>query len=118
MLYPKGHAIPQRACYTPKGMLYPEGMIRIYAVSVLEVFTEANEKWMEQWKGEDGTGPALMRIMVPELCEANKQEIEEIEKGIHGAVDILQSPGPGRSEIKKAVMEQYNLTEKKQKIFV
>ena len=93
-------------------------MIRIYAVSVLEVFTEANEKWMEQWKGEDGTGTALMRIMEPELCEANKQEIEEIEKEIHGAADILQSPGPGGSEIKKAVMEQYNLTEKKQKIFV
>ena len=91
---------------------------REYAESVLEVFTEANEKWLEQWKGEDEMGPALMRIMVPELCEANKQEIEEIEKGIHGAVDILQSPGPGRSEIKKAVMEQYNLTEKKQKIFV
>lgn len=92
-------------------------MIRIYAVSVLEVFTEANEKWMEQWKGEDGTGTALMRIMEPELHEAKKQGIEEgiekgIEKGIHGAVDILRGFGLGRSEIKKAVMERYDLTEK------
>ena len=25
MIYPKGHVIPQRAWFTPKGMLYPEG---------------------------------------------------------------------------------------------
>ena len=90
---------------------------REYAESILEVFTEANEKWVEQWKGEDGMGPALMRIMEPELCEAKKQGIEEgiekgIEKGIHGAVDILHNLGLSRSEIKKAVMERYNLTEK------
>ena len=35
-----------------------------------------------------------------------------IEKGIHGAVDILRGFGLGRSEIKKAVMERYDLTEK------
>lgn len=90
---------------------------REYAESILEVFTEANEKWVEQWKGEDEMGPALMRIMEPELHEAKKQGIEEgiekgIEKGIHGAVDILRGFGLGRSEIKKAVMERYGLTEK------
>lgn len=90
---------------------------REYAQSVLDVFTEANEKWVAQWKGEDGMGPALMRIMEPELCEAKKQGIEEgiekgIEKGIHGAVDILHNLGLSRSEIKKAVMERYHLTEK------
>ena len=89
---------------------------REYAESILEVFTEANEKWVEQWKGEDEMGPALMRIMEPELHEAKKQGIEEgiekgIEKGIHGAVDILRGFGLGRSEIKKAVMERYGLTE-------
>lgn len=35
---------------------------REYAESILEVFTEANEKWVEQWKGEDEMGPALMKI--------------------------------------------------------
>lgn len=90
---------------------------REYAESVLEVFTEANEKWLEQWKGEDEMGPALMRIMEPELCKAKEQGIEEgiekgIEQGIYGAVDIRKSPGLGRSEIKKAVMERYHLTEK------
>lgn len=86
---------------------------REYAQSVLEVFTEANEKWVVQWKGEDGMGPALMRVMEPELCEAKKQGIEEgIGKGIHGAVDILHNLGLSRSEIKKAVMERYHLTEK------
>jgi len=94
---------------------------REYAESILEVFTEANEKWVEQWKGEDGMGPALMRIMEPELREAKKQGIEEgiergiekgIEKGILGAVDILQNLGLSSIEIKKAVMERYGLTEK------
>lgn len=68
-------------------------------------------------RGEDEMGPALMRIMEPELCKAKEQGIEEgiekgIEKGIYGAVDILKSLGLGRSEIKKAVMERYHLTEK------
>lgn len=40
-------------------------------------------------------GPAVMRIMEPELCEAKKQGIEE---GMHGAVDILQSLGLSRDK--------------------
>ncbi len=82
---------------------------REYAESILDVFTEANEKWVEQWKGEDGMGPALMRIMEPELREAEKKGIE---KGIHGTVDILYNLGLSSTEIKKAVMERYGLTEK------
>ncbi len=90
---------------------------REYAESILDVFAEANKKWVEQWKGEDGMGPALMKIMEPELREAKKQGIEEgiekgIEKGIHGTVDILYNLGLGSAEIKKAVMERYGLTEK------
>ena len=58
-------------------------------------------------------GPALMRIMEPELREAEKKGIEKgIEKGIFGAVDILHNLGVSSTEIKKAVMERYNLTEK------
>ncbi len=59
-------------------------------------------------------GPVLMRIMEPELQEAKRKGMEErITKGsIHGAVDILQNLGLSRTEIKKAVMERYNLTEK------
>ncbi len=62
-------------------------------------------------------GPALMKIMEPELREAKKQGIEEgiekgIEKGIHGTVDILYNLGLSSADIKKAVMERYGLTEK------
>ncbi len=94
---------------------------REHAESILDVFTEANGKWLEQWKGEDGMGPALMRIMEPELREAEKKGIEKgiekgmekgIAKGIRGAVDILHNLGLSSTEIKKAVMERYNLTEK------
>ncbi len=49
---------------------------REYAESILEVFTEANEKWVEQCQGEAEMGPALMRIVESELCEAKKQGIE------------------------------------------
>lgn len=82
---------------------------REYAESILEVFTEANEKWIEKWKGEGGMGPALMRIMEPELQEAEKKGREE---GIHGTVDILQELGLSREQIKEAVMKRYCLSEK------
>lgn len=86
---------------------------REYAESILEVFAEANRKQLEKWKGEDEMGPAFMEIMAPELQEAKRRGIEEgIEKGIHGAVDILQNLGLSSAEIKKAVMNRYSLTEK------
>ena len=46
---------------------------REYAESIMEVFTEANRKWVERWKGEDEMVPALMEIMEPELQEAKKK---------------------------------------------
>ena len=86
---------------------------REYAESILEVFTKANRKWMELWKGEDSMGTALMEIMAPELQEAKNKGIEEgIEKGILGAVDILRGLGLTREEIKNAVMARYSLTDK------
>lgn len=54
-------------------------------------------------------GPALMRIMEPELREAKKKGMEE---GIHGAVNILRALGLSSEEIKRAVRKQYGLTEK------
>ena len=102
-----------------------------YASSILDVFTHANRKWMEIWKGEDEMVPALMELMEPELQEAKregkregrKEGIEEgmvkgIEKGIYGAVDILQSLGLSRAEIKEAVMKRFSLTEKETEKFL
>ena len=92
---------------------------REYAESILEVFTEANRKWVERWKGEGEMGAALMEIMAPELQEAKKQGIEQgMEKGIRGAVDILESLGLSREQIKEAVMERYSLTEKETEKFL
>ena len=86
---------------------------REYAASIPEVFTEANRKWVERWKGEDGMGPVLMEIMEPELQEAkNKGREEGREEGIHGAVDILQGLGYSSAKIKEIVMKRYCLSEK------
>lgn len=81
---------------------------REHASSILEVFTAANRKWVEKWKGEDEMGQALMEIMAPELQEAEKKGREE---GIHGAVDILQGLGLSSEQIKEAVMKRYRLSE-------
>ena len=90
---------------------------REYAASILEVFTQANRKWIEQWKGEDGMGPMLMEIMAPELQEAENKgrkagREEGREEGIHGAVDILRGLGYSSAKIKEIVMKRYCLTEK------
>ena len=85
---------------------------REYASSILEVFTEANRKWVEQWKGEDGMEPALMEIMAPELQEAEnkgreKGREEGWKEGSHGAVDILRGLGYSSAKIKEVVMKRY-----------
>lgn len=47
---------------------------REYAESILEVFTEVNEKWIEKWKEEGGMDPALMRMMEPEFKKQKRKE--------------------------------------------
>ncbi len=46
------------------------------------------------------------------------RKAQGIEKGIYGAVDILQSLGLSRAEIKEAVMKRFSLTEKETEKFL
>ncbi len=56
---------------------------RELADSVLEVSIQANERRMEEWKGEGNMGPALMRVMKTELEVFKKEAIQKgMEKGM------------------------------------
>lgn len=86
------------------------------AKSILEVFTAANRKWVEQWKGEGDMGSVLLEIMAPELQEAEDRGREEgiregKREGILGTVSVLRNLGLGGTEIKEAVMKQFGLSE-------
>lgn len=81
---------------------------RELADSVLEVSVKANKQLVENLRGDDDMGQALLEIMEPVLLEREKQ----VEKrGIIYLVDTMRDYGHDDSEIKKAIMNKYALSE-------
>jgi len=81
---------------------------RELADSVLEVSVKANKQLVENLRGDDDMSQALLEIMEPVLLEREKQ----VEKrGIIYLVDTMRDYGHNDSEIKKAIMNKYALSE-------
>lgn len=86
---------------------------REFADSVLEISIGANKQIMEELRGEENMCQALMEIMEPQLLLREEEGIRAgLKTGIRGAVDTLRDFGHGDFEIKTAIMEKYNLSEK------
>ncbi len=77
---------------------------REMANSILEVSIGANRQIIEGLRGDDDMFEALMEIMEPKIDEIRKE-------GIQGTVDVLRKLKHKDTEIKSAIMEQYQLTE-------
>ncbi|MCI8977536.1 MAG: hypothetical protein HFI99_10965 [Lachnospiraceae bacterium] len=86
---------------------------REFADSVLEISIGANKQIMEELRGEENMCQALMEIMEPQLLLREEEGIRAgLKTGIRGAVDTLRDFGHGDFEIRTAIMEKYNLSEK------
>ena len=86
---------------------------RELADSVLEISIGANKQIMEELRGEENMCQALMEIMEPQLLLREEEGIRAgLKTGIRGAVDTLRDFGHGDFEIRTAIMEKYNLSEK------
>lgn len=69
---------------------------------------KANKQLVENLRGDDDMSQALLEIMEPVLLEREKQ----VEKrGIIYLVDTMRDYGHNDSEIKKAIMNKYALSE-------
>ncbi len=97
---------------------------RELADSVLEVSIQANEQRIEEWKGGGNMGPALMRLMQPELDILEKEAVqrgmergmqegmqEGVQTGIQKTIEILQDLGHENGKIVQIVKEKYSLTD-------
>ena len=86
---------------------------REFADSVLEISIGANKQIMEELRGEENMCQALMEIMEHQLLLREEEGIRAgLKTGIRGAVDTLRDFGHGDFEIRTAIMEKYNLSEK------
>lgn len=94
---------------------------REYADSVLDVSIGANEQIIRELKGDGSVSGALLKIMEPELRQIrldgwndgyNDGLNEGRNDGICGAVELLRDIGENDTEIKKAIIKKYNLSEK------
>ncbi len=97
---------------------------RELADSVLEVSIQANAQRIEEWKGGGSMGPALMKLMQPELAVLEKEAVQKgmqqgiqqglqqgVQTGIQKTIEILQDLGYENGKIIKIVREKYNLTD-------
>lgn len=89
---------------------------------------------MKELKGDVAMCQALLELMEPELRLRDEEKIKEglqrglqqglqkgvqqglqqgvqqgLQQGIQGTVDVLRKCGHGKAEIKKIIMEQYNI---------
>ena len=105
------------------------------ADSVLRVMLEANQKLVEEWKGDGRMFEALMEIVEPQIQlrekalaervwkegrEEGRQEgrqegreegrEEGIKEGIKGTVDVLKGIGCNDAKIQELLMEKYSLS--------
>lgn len=85
------------------------------ANSILEVSIEANQQIVEGLRGDDSMFETLMEIMEPRIDEIRKKERKE---GIQGTVDVLRKLKHKDTEIKSAIMEQYQLTEEEASMYL
>ena len=86
------------------------------ADSVLEVALEANQRILEEWKGDEDMFESLMEMMEPQLQlreeRIRRESMEKgMEKGIRGMVRALREFGIGEAEIKAALIKNYGLSE-------
>lgn len=88
---------------------------REMANSILEVSVGANRQMIEGLRGDDSMFETLMEIMEPRIDEIRKKERKE---GIQGTVDVLRKLKHKDTEIKSAIMEQYQLTEEEASMYL
>jgi len=94
-----------------------------FADSVFQVSIGANQRIMEEMKGDADMNQALLELMEPELRLRDEEKIKEglqrglqrglrqgLQQGIRGTVDVLSKYGHGKDEIKKIIMEQYGIS--------
>ena len=82
-----------------------------YADSVMEVSIGANKQVIEELMGDGKMCQALLEIMEPHLLLREKEARKEGRKeGIQGTVDTLREFGHGDLEIKRAIMQRYQLS--------
>lgn len=77
---------------------------------------EANERLLENWKGDEKMLEALMEVMEPQLRqreESGRKEGREegMRAGICGAVEMLRGLGHSDAEIRTVIMDKFDLTE-------
>ncbi len=96
---------------------------RELADSVLRVMLEANQKLVEEWKGDGKMFEALMEIVEPQIQLREKALAEKVWKegreegreegrreGIKGTIDVLRGIGYGDTKIQELIIEKYNLS--------
>lgn len=88
---------------------------REMANSILEVSVGANRQMIEGLRGDDSMFETLMEIMEPRIDEIRKKERKE---GIQGTVDVLRKLKHKDTEIRSAIMEQYQLTEEEASMYL
>ena len=93
---------------------------REFADSVLNVSVRANRDVIEKLKEEESMYEALMEIMEPQIIireqAAMKAGVQQgvkqgEQQGIYLMVDALKDFGHSETEIKRTIMEKYNITE-------
>ena len=85
------------------------------ADSVLEVSIKANKHLIEELRGDDSMCQALLEIMEPEI---NKIRADEAQKSILRAVKSFRDLGVDDEQIKKVLMENYELTPKETEMYL
>lgn len=85
------------------------------ADSVLEVSIKANKHLIEELRGDDSMCQALLEIMEPEI---NKIRADEAQKSILRAVKSFRDLGVDDEQIKKVLMENYELTPKETAMYL
>lgn len=84
---------------------------------------EANQKLVEEWKGDGKMFEALMEIVEPQIQLREKALAEKVWKegreegreegrreGIKGTIDVLRGIGYGDTKIQELIIEKYNLS--------
>ncbi len=88
---------------------------RELADAVLEISVRANQKIVDELKGENSMCQALLEIMEPEINkiveEAVHEAVHEVtRKSVLGTVESLRDFGIDDKQIKEAIMKNYNLS--------
>lgn len=86
---------------------------REFADAVLEISVRANQRIVDELKGENSMCQALLEIMEPEINKIVEEAVQETtRKSVLGIVESLRGFGIGDNQIKETIMKNYNLSSK------